>query len=93
MDASLGKEILLALSTGFAVEADDGWVGVVETPLFPPDRAEPDYLVLRVGRVHPRRPIVSTLLVERVDPHARIVRVHGSRTDIERLPERLPLAV
>jgi hypothetical protein len=86
-------EILLGLSGGFTVEADDGPAGIVETPLFPPDATEPDFLVLRIGRLSPRRPIVSTALVEHIDPHARTVRVRGSRADIERLPERLPLAI
>jgi hypothetical protein len=87
-------ETLLALSSGFAVEAGDGRVGVVETPLFPPDETTPDFLVLRVGGLlHARRPILATALVERVDPHARIVHVRGSRSDILRLPEHLPLAI
>jgi hypothetical protein len=93
VDADLDTDLLLALSGGFAVVADDGVVGVVETPLFPPDGTEPDFLVLRIGRLHPRRPILSATLVEHVDRDARRVRVRGSRDDIERLPEHLPLAI
>ncbi len=85
-------EILLALSGGFTVEADDGPAGVVETPLFPPDATEPDFLVLRIDPPSRRRPIVSTALVQRVDPYSRAIRVRGSRADIERLPEHLPFA-
>lgn len=71
----------------------DGVVGVVETPLFPPDQATPDFLVVRVGgRLHARHPVVATVLVEDVDPAARIVRVRGRRDDISRLPEHLPIA-
>ena len=85
---------ILALSSGFSVVASDGLVGVVETPLFPPDQTEPDFLVLRVGdRLHQRRPVLPAALVERVDPHSRVVHVHGSRSTIAGLPEHLPLAI
>ncbi|HXH97230.1 MAG TPA: hypothetical protein VNH40_08480 [Gaiellaceae bacterium] len=87
-------ETVLALCGGFSVEASDGTVGVVETPIFPPDGATPDFLVLRIGgRVRPRRPVVSTALVESIDARGRVVRVRGSREDILHLPEHLPLAV
>lgn len=93
MEAQAQTDTLLALSSGFAVEATDGVVGVVETPLFPPDETTPDFLVVRVGRLHPRRPVIAAALVESVDPHARVVRVRGTRTDIAELPEHLPLAI
>jgi hypothetical protein len=86
-------DTLLALCGGFSVEASDGTVGVVETPLFPPDETVPDFLVLRVGRLHPRRPILAAGLVERVDPLERVVHVRACRSDIIRLPEHLPLAI
>jgi hypothetical protein len=87
-------ETLLALCSGFAVEAADGLVGVVETPLFPPDDTTPDFLVLRAGGpLHPRHPVVSAALVEDVDAGAHVVRVRGRRNDILRLPEHLPLAI
>lgn len=86
-------ETLLSLSSGFAVEASDGEVGVVETPLFPPDDTVPDFLVLRVGRLHPRHPVLAAALVERVDAAARVVHVRGRRDEILRLPEHLPLAI
>jgi hypothetical protein len=86
-------DTLLAFTCGFAVEAEDGPVGVVETPLFPPDRREPDFLVLRVGRILPRRPVVRTALVEGVDAKTRIVRIRGRRAEIAHLPEHLPLAM
>jgi hypothetical protein len=85
---------LLALCGGFAVEASDGVVGVVETPLFPPDDTYPDFLVLRIGnRLHPRRPILPTALVESVDLGSRVVRVRGSSVEIGHLPEHLPIAI
>lgn len=86
-------DTLLGLCGGFAVHAEDGLVGVVETPLFPPDETAPDFLVLRAGRLHPRRPILAAALVERVDPRARVVHVRGRRRDILSLPEHLPLAI
>jgi hypothetical protein len=93
MAADQGLETLLALSSGFSVEAADGEVGVVETPLFPPDETAPDFLVVRVGRLHPRRPVLSAALVERIDLQKRVVHVRGSRRELADLPEHLPLAI
>jgi hypothetical protein len=87
------SETTLSLASGFTVAASDGVVGVVETPLFPPDETVPDFLVLRVGRLHPRRPILPAALVERVDLDARVVHVRGRRDEILQLPEHLPLAI
>jgi hypothetical protein len=87
-------DALLAACGGFRVEASDGLVGIVETPLFPPDASTPDFLVVRAGRrLHPRRPVVPAALVEDVDAQARIVHVHGCSEDIVRLPEYLPIAI
>jgi hypothetical protein len=86
----------LAYCSGFTVEAVDGVVGEVETPLFPPDAAVPDYLIIRAagrGRVRVRRPVLATLLVDHVDPARKIVRVHGRLREITMLPEHLPLAL
>ena len=59
---------ILAHCSGFRFEATDGLVGEVETPLFPPDAAEPDFLVVRTsGRARVCRPVVATALVERID--------------------------
>ena len=86
-------EHLLANSAGFDVVASDGVVGVVETPLFPPDAAEPDFLVVRVlDGSRTRRPVVSTALVESVDTQRRAVCVRGQTPTLVRLPERLPIA-
>jgi hypothetical protein len=84
----------LADCDGYAVEASDGQVGEVETPIFPPDRSEPDFLVLRVGRFpRVRRPVVATVLVQRVDLRRGRIRVRGTREQIASLPVHLPLAV
>jgi hypothetical protein len=87
------RQMLLAGAAGYEVAASDGRLGVVETPLFPPDAAEPDFLLLRVGtwpRI--RRPVVSVSLVEAIDTHERIVRIRGRRVEIASLSERLPIA-
>jgi N-acyl homoserine lactone hydrolase len=84
----------LASCAGYVVEASDGRVGEVEMPLFPPDRSDPDYLILRGDRLLSlRRPLVATELVKEVDPHQRRIRVRGTRREIQSLPERLPLAI
>jgi hypothetical protein len=84
----------LALCSGFRVEASDGTVGVVETPIFPPDEATPDFLVLRVGgRVRARHPVLAAALVESIDTRNRVVRVAARRHDVLHLPEHLPLAL
>jgi hypothetical protein len=94
VETRVDAEIVLGLCSGFTVEASDGPVGIVETPIFPPDETAPDFLVLRVGgRLHPRRPVLATALVESVDPHRRVLHVRASREDILHLPEHLPLAV
>ena len=83
----------LASCNDYLVDALDGRVGEVETPLFPPDGSEPDYLVLRInGPSGLRRPVVTTALVERVDSRRRLVRLHLTKEQIKSLPEDLPLA-
>lgn len=80
----------LAVSHGFVAVAEDGPVGYVETPLFPPDAEEPDYLVVRTASL--RKPVVSTALVDHVDGARRLLYLRGSGTEITALPEHLPLA-
>lgn len=85
-------QLLLAFCAGFEVRANDGVLGIVETPLFPADVAEPDFLVVRVGDgARARRPVVSTAFVEAVDAQQRIVFVHGRTGHLARLPEHLPI--
>ena len=91
--ACAGRDSLAACH-GFLVVAEHGTVGEVETPLFPPDSREPDYLVLRArGFLHVRRPVVSVALVARVDAEQQTVFVRGSAREIASLPEHLPLAL
>lgn len=79
---------------GYLVAASDGLLGEVETPIFPPDAAEPDYLVVRVGgRERGRRPVIPTTLVAEVNPGRRLVWVRGTLQELARLPEHLPIAV
>jgi hypothetical protein len=86
-------EDVIARSHGFLAVASDGPCGAVETPLFPPDGGEPDFLVVRIGdRVRPRFPIVPAVFVAEVDPEREVVRLALSRAELRRLPERLPLA-
>jgi hypothetical protein len=84
---------LLAACHGFLAVASDGPVGQVERPLFAPDSDEPDYIVLRTGKLFPRRPIVAAPLVEGVDPDRHVVYVRLTAEQIDRLPENLPLAI
>jgi hypothetical protein len=90
--APAGREAL-ASCNDYLVEATDGRVGEVETPLFPSDGFEPDYLVLRVvGPSRVLRPVVTTALVESVDPRQRLVRLRVTKKLIRSLPEDLPVA-
>ena len=87
------RVLLLAGCAGFRLDAEDGAVGVVDTPLFPWATAAPDFLVARTGsRLHPRRPVVPVTLVTGVDPVERVVSVAGTRSEIAALPEHLPVA-
>jgi hypothetical protein len=77
---------------GFLVIAADGPCGSIETPLFPPDCNDPDFLVVRVGgRRGARRVMVPAGLVQHVDADAQTVRISGTRDELARLPEMLPL--
>lgn len=73
---------------GFAVVGADGHIGTVETPLFPPDCNDPDFLVVRVSDgSEARRLMVPTALVQRIDASAQIVRIQRTRDDLLRLPD------
>jgi hypothetical protein len=88
-----GEREALASCNDYLVDAIDGHIGEVETPLFPPDGSEPDYLILRVsGSGGARRRVVTAALVEEVDSRQRLVRLHLTKEQIKRLPEDLPLA-
>ena len=83
----------LALCHGYRVATEDGIVGEVDTPIFPPDVAEPDYLIVRIRHgAELRLPVVATSLVAEVNQERRLVFLRGTREEIARLPEHLPLA-
>jgi hypothetical protein len=85
---------LLATCSGFTAHAVDGCVGTVERPLFPPDRDEPDFLVVCARRrLRRRHPVVAVDLVEAVDCRARRVYLRGNVDCLAALPEALPLAL
>ncbi|HET8558351.1 MAG TPA: hypothetical protein VFL58_13680 [Gaiellaceae bacterium] len=93
MAVSTTTSALLSFAAGFDVVASDGPFGVVETPLYPPDAAEPDFLVVRVAAgPRTRRPVVSTLLVQSIDLERRSVLVRGPKSVLAALPEHLPIA-
>jgi hypothetical protein len=83
----------LAASHGYAVVASDGLMGEIDTPLFPPDSDEPDYLVVKIGAIRRRRPVMSTVLVDHVDAARGLVYVRGRGDELAQLPEHLPLAI
>jgi len=77
---------------GYLVLADDGLCGRVETPLFPADSPEPDFLIVRIGgRLWPRFPVVPAGLVRAVEEERELIVVTGASDEIEGLPEHLPL--
>lgn len=83
---------LLARCHGFDVLAEDGVLGYVETPLFPPDARHPDFLVVRVPAIdHNRFPVLHVSLVRGIDQNARQVHVRMRRSEAALLPEHLPL--
>ncbi len=79
---------------GYLAVASDGLCGAVETPLFPPDGGEPDFLIVRMDeQAGTRRPIVPVSLVERVDPRRELVYLRAARSEIAVLQDNLPLGI
>lgn len=84
----------LSCSRGFLVIASDGHLGEIEMTLAPPEREEPDYLVVRTGRFpRSRHPVVSAVLVEEIDPDRRLVYLRGPADQLAEFAEHLPLAI
>lgn len=82
----------LASCQGFLAIASDGPVGEIAALLFPPDSAEPDFLVISAGSApHHKRPIVPAGLVTEVNSPQRIVRLGARGDEVMRAPERLPI--
>jgi hypothetical protein len=83
----------LARCHGFLAVGENGPLGEVETPLFTGDRAEPDFLVIRLtAKGESRRPLVPVALVEAVDERCELVRLRTEVGELFELPERLPLS-
>lgn len=68
----------LAASHGFSVEALDGDVGEVETPLFPPAGGEPDFLVVRLAESEASFAVVPVQVISDVDATARRIKLEAS---------------
>ena len=81
----------LGHSHGYVVEAADGEVGVVETPLFPQYSEEPDFLVIRLAGNEERFAAVPAPLVASVVADDRTVSLNASRDEILKLPEHIPI--
>ena len=73
---------VLAASHGFSVEATDGDIGDVETPLFPPAGGAPDFLVVRLAGAEADFAVVPVQLVTQIDLAARQVSLSASRSDV-----------
>jgi hypothetical protein len=77
---------------GDIVLARDGAVGRVER-VVRTERGVPHHVVLTVGRVLRRHPVVPCELITRVDRAGAVVRVRGRRGTIRSLPEAMPLVI
>jgi hypothetical protein len=90
--ASAAGEGRLARCHGFFVLAGGAPVGAIETPVFPGASSEPDFLLVRTEEsISGTFRVVSTALVENVDPDERSVTLALDRAAVESLPEELPL--
>jgi hypothetical protein len=72
--------------------ARDGAVGHVERVLRT-EQGVPHHVVLSVGRLLRRHPIVSCALITRVDREGGVVRVRGDRRAIAALSEAMPIVI
>jgi hypothetical protein len=89
-DADTGA---LARCHGFLAVGEQGPIGEVETPLFAEDRAEPDFLVIRLtAKGQTRRPLVPVGLVAAVDERSELVRLRTEARELFDLPEHLPVS-
>jgi hypothetical protein len=77
---------------GDAVVARDGWVGRVER-VVRTEQGVPHHLVVSVGRLLRRHPVIHCDLVTRVDRDRGMVRVRGDRDTIAALPEAMPIVI
>jgi len=88
----LGQRPELEHCHGFAICAGDDHIGFVETPLFPDDLRQPDFLVVRTSAAIPGTfRVVSTALIHAVDAERRVIRLVLTPAEAASLPEYLPL--
>lgn len=80
---------LARIHEGDSVVAEDGPLGRVDG-LVRSEADVPLYLIVRVGRLRRRYPVVPASLVAAVDSRRRLVELGGQRATIARLPETLP---
>ena len=89
-----GHTRALAHCHGFVAVASDGQLGEIETPLFPPDWREPDYLIVRTMRDDNhrlRRPVIPIGLVDEVDEERKMLYLRGTVRQLAHMPESVPL--
>jgi len=73
------------IEMGDSVQAVDGRVGIVEKVIVDPDERKPGYLVVKRGRLRPRRIVVPVSLVEEVA--AGQVTVSVTRAALDDFPD------
>jgi hypothetical protein len=81
-----------AVREGDRVVAQDGALGEIDC-IVRSEADRPVYLVVSVGRVLRRYPVLHRALVTNVDPTSRTVHVRGRRRSLERLSESTPFIV
>lgn len=77
---------------GDAVVALDGEVGRIER-VVRTEQGVPHHVVLTIGRLLRRHPVVPCDLITRVDRDRGVVRVRGDRRTIAALPEAIPIVI
>ncbi len=63
----------------------------METPLFPPAGAEPDFIVIRLEGDEPAFAVVPVRLISSIDTDGRRVQLEASRETIADLPGDIAL--
>lgn len=79
-------------ATGDVVLAPDGPVGRV-VQVLRTETGIPTHVVVSVGRIRRRFPVVSCALITAIDGGEGLIRVRGSRRVVAALPEAFPLVV
>lgn len=79
-------------ATGDVVLAPDGPVGRV-VQIVRTESGSPTHVVVAVGRLRRRFPVVSCALITAIDGGAGVIRVRGSRRVVAALSETFPFVV